>query len=111
MAVNIISEKDLMIMLEVGNEEKEVVRFTDPEIQKKVEEQLPEYTAKALKGYWNIALYGVDSREGMDVGQSDTIMVCSINKDTKEVKLASVYRDTYLETGDGSYNFRKAISS
>lgn len=35
-------------------------------------------------------------------------MVCSINKDTKEVKLASVYRDTYLETGDGSYNFRKA---
>ena len=84
------------------------VKIKDNEIQKKVEEQLPEYTAKALKGYWNIALYGVDSREGMDVGQSDTIMVCSINKDTKEVKLASVYRDTYLETGDGSYNFRKA---
>ncbi len=84
------------------------VKIKDNEIQKKVEEQLPEYTAKALKGYWNIALYGVDSREGLDVGQSDTIMVCSINKDTKEVKLASVYRDTYLETGDGSYNFRKA---
>ena len=84
------------------------VEIKDSEIQKKVEEQLPEYTAKALKGYWNIALYGVDSREGLDVGQSDTIMVCSINKDTKEVKLASVYRDTYLETGDGSYNFRKA---
>ena len=84
------------------------VKIKDSEIQKKVEEQLPEYTAKALKGYWNIALYGVDSREGLDVGQSDTIMVCSINKDTKEVKLASVYRDTYLETGDGSYNFRKA---
>ena len=84
------------------------VKIKDSEIQKKVEEQLPEYTAKALKGYWNIALYGVDSREGLDVGQSDTIMVCSFNKDTKEVKLASVYRDTYLETGDGSYNFRKA---
>ena len=84
------------------------VKIKDSEIQKKVEEQLPEYTAKALKGYWNIALYGVDSREGLDVGQSDTIMVCSSNKDTKEVKLASVYRDTYLETGDGSYNFRKA---
>ena len=84
------------------------VKIKDSEIQKKVEEQLPEYTAKALKGYWNIALYGVDSRENLDVGQSDTIMVCSINKDTKEVKLASVYRDTYLETGDGSYNFRKA---
>ena len=84
------------------------VQLKDDEIKQKVQEQLPEYTAKALQGYWNIALYGVDSRENLDVGQSDTIMVCSINKDTKEVKLASVYRDTYLETGDGSYNFRKA---
>ncbi len=84
------------------------VQIKDDEIKQKVQEQLPEYTAKALQGYWNIALYGVDSRDNLDVGQSDTIMVCSINKDTKEVKLASVYRDTYLETGDGSYNFRKA---
>ena len=84
------------------------VQLKDDEIKQKVQEQLPEYTAKALQGYWNIALYGVDSRDNLDVGQSDTIMVCSINKDTKEVKLASVYRDTYLETGDGSYNFRKA---
>ena len=84
------------------------VEIKADEIKQKVEQQLPEYTAKALQGYWNIALYGVDSRQGLDVGQSDTIMVCSINKDTKEVKLASVYRDTYLESGDGSYNFRKA---
>lgn len=84
------------------------VQIKDDDIKQKVDAQLPEYTAKALKGYWNIALYGVDSRDGQDDGQSDTIMVCSINKDTKDVKLASIYRDTYLESGDGSYNFRKA---
>ena len=84
------------------------VKIKDDEIKQKVEEQLPEYTAKAMQGYWNIALYGVDSREGEDSGQSDTIMVCSINKDTKEVKLASVYRDTYLESGNNENSFKKA---
>ena len=84
------------------------VKIKDDEIKQKVEEQLPEYTAKAMQGYWNIALYGVDSRDGEDSGQSDTIMVCSINKDTKEVKLASVYRDTYLESGNNENSFKKA---
>ena len=57
-------------------------------------------------GYINIALFGLDSREG-DLGKgnrSDTIMIASLNKETKEVKLASVYRDTLVELDDGSYN-------
>ncbi|MDO4476297.1 MAG: LCP family protein [Lachnospiraceae bacterium] len=59
-------------------------------------------------GYRNIALFGVDSREGSLTRdtRSDTIMICSINKRTKEIRLASVYRDTYLDNADGSY--RKA---
>ena len=84
------------------------VQLKDDDIKQKVEEQLPEYTAKAMQGYWNIALYGVDSRDNLEVGQSDTIMVCSINKDTKEVKLASVYRDSYLESGNNENDFKKA---
>lgn len=31
-------------------------------------------------------------------------MIASINEDTKEVKLISVYRDTYLNLGNDSYN-------
>lgn len=57
-------------------------------------------------GYTNIALFGLDSREG-DLGKgnrSDTIMIASLNNQTKEVKLVSIYRDTLLELDDGSYN-------
>ena len=58
------------------------------------------------KGYRNIALFGVDSRKGkLGKGQrTDTIMIASINMDTKKVKLCSVYRDTYLNLGTDSYN-------
>lgn len=60
----------------------------------------------AKSGYRNIALFGVDSREGdLDSGtNSDTIMVCSINNKTGEIKLVSVYRDTYLDVNDGHYS-------
>lgn len=59
-------------------------------------------------GYRNIVLYGVDSREGKLTSEahSDTIIICSINRRLKEVKLASVYRDTYLDNTNGEY--RKA---
>lgn len=56
-------------------------------------------------GYRNIAIFGVDSREGqLDSGtNSDTIMVASINKKTGDIKLVSVYRDTYLDHTNGTY--------
>ncbi len=51
-------------------------------------------------GYRNIYLFGVDARNqknSYDGSLSDVIMVVSINQDTKKVKIASVYRDTYLQ--------------
>lgn len=59
-----------------------------------------------LKGYKNIALFGVDSREG-SLGKgtrSDTIIIASINNDTGDIRLCSVFRDTYLNLGNDSYN-------
>lgn len=51
-----------------------------------------------LKEYTNIALFGIDSRdESLDDGnRSDTMIIASINNKTYEVKLVSVYRDSYL---------------
>lgn len=48
------------------------------------------------KEYRTIALFGGDSREGqLEAGtHADTIMIASIDNDTKEVKLVSIYRDT-----------------
>ena len=65
-------------------------------------------TQKALKGYRNIALFGVDSRDGsLQTGaRSDSIMVISINQETKDVKITSIYRDTCLKVP--GYGFSKA---
>ena len=60
-------------------------------------------TEETLKGYTNIALFGIDTREMGDLGvgnRSDTIIIASINNETKEVKLASIFRDTYLNRAD-----------
>jgi cell envelope-related function transcriptional attenuator common domain len=71
-----------------------------------------------LTGYTNIALFGLDSRSDnlAEGALSDTIMIASINNDTKEVKLVSIYRDTLLETADAEYDvyntdYRKATES
>ena len=49
------------------------------------------------KGYRNIAIFGVDSRANTyDDTRSDCIIIAAINEETKDVKLISVYRDSYL---------------
>ncbi len=61
------------------------------------------------KGYTTIALYGVDSRDSnLNTGtNSDAIILLSINKDTKEVKMVSVYRDTLLQIQSDSQTTHK----
>lgn len=63
-------------------------------------------TDNPMKNYHLVALFGVDSRvENLAAGnnRSDTIMIAAINKETSDVKLVSVYRDTYLNVGDDYY--------
>ncbi|WP_122642398.1 LCP family protein [Luxibacter massiliensis] len=57
-------------------------------------------------GYLNVALFGLDSRDNtLGAGErSDTIMIASLNRETKEVKMCSIFRDTLLQQSDGSYN-------
>lgn len=52
-----------------------------------------------LKGYKTIALFGVDSRYDDLVSgtRTDCIILATIDEAEKQVKLTSVYRDTYLE--------------
>ena len=62
--------------------------------------EIPQESIEIQKGYTNVALFGVDNLYNghAESGNSDVIMVASINNDTKEVKLISVYRDTFLDT-------------
>lgn len=59
---------------------------------------IDENVAESLSGYRNIALLGIDTRaDDYGVGnRSDCIMIASLNEKTNEVKLMSVYRDTYV---------------
>lgn len=61
---------------------------------------------ETMKGYMNIALFGLDAQNDSELykgSRSDSIMIASINMDTGDIKLVSVYRDTYLNLGNDSY--------
>ena len=45
----------------------------------------------------NIALFGGDGRSEKDVSRSDSIMILSIDKTHKKLKLSSIMRDTYVD--------------
>ena len=56
-------------------------------------------------GYTNVALFGVDSRDGNlgEGNRTDCIIVASLNNETKEIRMVSVYRDTLLDLSEGTY--------
>lgn len=61
----------------------------------------------ADSGYMNIALFGLDAKTTNQLykgSRSDCTMIASINMDTGDIKLVSVYRDTYLNLGTDKYN-------
>ena len=53
-----------------------------------------------VNGYWNILILGVDATSGQPLSKGnyhgDVIIICSINVETKQIKLASVFRDTVV---------------
>lgn len=56
-----------------------------------------------MSGYWTVAVFGVDSRNG-DVGKganADVQIIANVNMGTGDITLTSVYRDTYLNIGKG----------
>lgn len=61
-----------------------------------------------LTGYTTYALFGIDSRSAnmkfSGNQNSDTMIIASVNNDTKEVRLVSIYRDTLLNLGDDTYS-------
>lgn len=60
------------------------------------------------EGYYTIAIFGVDSRNG-NVGKealADVNMIANINRETGAIQLVSIYRDTITEI-DGKGNYHK----
>lgn len=57
-----------------------------------------------LAGYRNIAILGIDARDMNDASdaRSDCVIVASLNKETNEIKMFSVYRDTMFYLGENN---------
>ncbi len=74
-------------------------------IPTKVQEEKEE--GGTMQGYMNIALFGVDARNENQLykgSRSDSTMIASINLGTGDIKLVSVYRDTYLNLSNDKYD-------
>ncbi len=86
------------------DEEEGIHKVEIPEEDITINEQVQEN--ENLEKYRTIALFGLDSTVGelKSNTRSDTIMIASVNNETKEVRLMSVYRDTYLNLGNDTYN-------
>lgn len=89
-----------------------LVEFQDEEIiinsevRHNLNQEISDKEGNQEKGYWNVALFGVDATKPNQLykgSRSDTIMIASINMDNGEIKLVSVYRDTYLNRGNDTY--------
>lgn len=94
----------LFVYAKLGKLNHETINEEELDVNESVTEN------QVMKGYTTIALVGIDSRDDKlkSDWNSDTMILASINNDTKKVKLVSVYRDTYLclgedEDGNNSY--------
>lgn len=58
-----------------------------------------------MERFWTVAVFGVDSRDGkLSRGtRSDMEMVANINLETGEIRLVSVYRDTYVKIDEKNH--------
>ncbi len=89
------------------------VKLNPEELNVSVEAKETKKSRARGTGYLNVALFGLDSRDdGLAEGnRSDTIMIASLNRETLEVKISSVYRDTLLEQKDGTLDKANAAYS
>jgi len=93
----------LYLVMTKTNEEGPKITVLEPE-NLEISEEVTEN--ESMKGYMNVALFGVDARNTSQLykgSRSDSIMIASVNMDTGDIKLVSVYRDTYLNIGTDSY--------
>lgn len=69
-------------------------------------QQAKEEGESSMSGYMNIALFGVDAineKQLLKNSRSDSMMIASINMDTGDIKLVSVYRDTLMNLSNDKY--------
>ncbi len=102
-AICLISSAAIYVAAQWNKIDTQEIRAEDLIINQEVREQQQDIDLG--EGYTNIALFGVDSRDGSlgKGNRTDTIIIASLNNETKEIRLVSVYRDTLLNLSEGTY--------
>lgn len=93
----------LIYAFRATDEDRGVIKYDLPEdeIVVNTPEDNP-VVEEIRKGYTTLAFFGVDARNGtLEKGtRTDTIIICSIDNDTGETRLCSIYRDTLLNIAE-----------
>ena len=94
----------LFITTKLSKIEKNKLDMNDVSIN----DDLSDETKEAMAHYKTIALFGLDNRSNgsLSKGNSDVIMLANIDTKQHTINLVSVYRDSYLDTGNGTYQKR-----
>lgn len=96
----------LYLVMNKTSDGPKVTVLDEEELQIPSEVKVMEEEGGTMHGYMNIALFGVDAETESQLyrsSRSDSTMIASVNLDTGEIKLVSVYRDTYLNLGTDDY--------
>lgn len=96
----------LYVVMNVSNEGPKFTVIDPSEVVPSEIQQAKDEGESTMLGYMNIALFGVDATNEKQIeknSRTDTIMIASVNMDTGDIKLVSVYRDTYLNIGTDTY--------
>lgn len=83
---------DRLTKTDIGNSRKELMIANE--------------SYNAQKGYdiENIAIFGKDVEDEEGIKRSDTVMILSVNKDTSQIALTSIQRDTYVNIPEYGLN-------
>lgn len=90
---------------EVSTEEKQGVVLKEEELQKLHDEMsnLNQVETVSDESVYNLLLVGVDRRDKSWNGNSDSMMLVSINHSAKRVSIVSLMRDTYVDIAGVGY--------
>lgn len=94
------------VLKATGGQGPSIAEWDDSDIVVNKDVQEKNENAEEEDPYWTIALFGVDASTSDQLytgSRSDSTMIASINKETGEIKLVSIYRDTYLNVGTDKY--------
>lgn len=107
--LNIVSDSHEYGIVDTIDEERGDGKDSDPDsisdLERRIRANIDDSTWQTMssKDVVNVLLIGTDAR-GEERGRSDTIMIASLNKQSRQIILTSILRDVYVEIPGKGYN-------